>query len=384
MEPVTHFLTGACIGRAGLNRRTALATLAATIAAEAPDIDVVWSLGGPVVSLAHHRGITHTLLGAPFMALAVTGLVWVLDRLWSRVGPRIGLKRKMLDPQPIRWGWVFLTALIADLSHLLLDWTNNYGLRPFFPFNAHWYSGDIVFIAEPVIWGLLVAALVIPALLGLADREVGARRTQFRGRGWAIFALAGMVVLWCWRWAEHAEARNLVEAAQVTTSPATRIALEPYPFNPFRWHALLETADTWQTAEVDTRTGIVASDPHTGSLFKPAVTPATQVARRSRLGQVYLDWSSWPVVRDIGPQPAPGQSAPDLAAAGASAIAARPWTTVQFSDLRFAYSYLDTSMAAAPNQRVGELLSRSPLSGWVYVLDGREEFGQFMQGREQK
>ena len=28
MEPVTHFLAGACIGRAGLNRRTAYATLA--------------------------------------------------------------------------------------------------------------------------------------------------------------------------------------------------------------------------------------------------------------------------------------------------------------------------------------------------------------------
>ena len=29
MEPVTHFLTGACIGRAGLNRKTAYATVAA-------------------------------------------------------------------------------------------------------------------------------------------------------------------------------------------------------------------------------------------------------------------------------------------------------------------------------------------------------------------
>ena len=45
MEPITHFLTGACIGRAGLNRKTAYATLAAVLAAEAADIDV-----------AHHRG----------------------------------------------------------------------------------------------------------------------------------------------------------------------------------------------------------------------------------------------------------------------------------------------------------------------------------------
>ena len=32
MEPITHFLTGACIGRAGLNRKTAYATLAAVLA----------------------------------------------------------------------------------------------------------------------------------------------------------------------------------------------------------------------------------------------------------------------------------------------------------------------------------------------------------------
>ena len=42
MEPITHFLAGACIGRAGLNRKTAYATLAAVLAAEAADGDVFW------------------------------------------------------------------------------------------------------------------------------------------------------------------------------------------------------------------------------------------------------------------------------------------------------------------------------------------------------
>ena len=69
----------------------------------------------------------------------------------------------------MRWGWLYLTALIAALSHLLLDWTNNYGLRPFFPFNPRWYAGSFVFIAEPVLWALLLLALIMPWLLGLAD-----------------------------------------------------------------------------------------------------------------------------------------------------------------------------------------------------------------------
>ena len=77
MEPVTHFLTGACIGRAGLNRKTAYATLAAVLAAEAADIDIFWSFAGPVEELKHHRGITHTFLAAPFVAGAAVGVVWL-------------------------------------------------------------------------------------------------------------------------------------------------------------------------------------------------------------------------------------------------------------------------------------------------------------------
>src|SRR5580692_6020460 len=136
MEPVTHFLTGACIGRAGLNRKTAYATLAAVLAAEAADMDILWALRGPVEELKHHRGITHTFVGAP-----------VPYKLRART---------------VHWGWLYGTALIAALSHLLLDWTNNYGVRPFFPFNPRWYEGSFVFIAEPVIWALLLIALIVP------------------------------------------------------------------------------------------------------------------------------------------------------------------------------------------------------------------------------
>ena len=60
MEPVTHFLSGAILSRAGFNRRTAYATLAMTLAAEMPDIDVFWSIRGPLAGFQHHRGITHT------------------------------------------------------------------------------------------------------------------------------------------------------------------------------------------------------------------------------------------------------------------------------------------------------------------------------------
>ena len=397
MEPITHFLTGACIGRAGFNRRTAYATLAAVLAAEAADLDVLWGFAGPVEELKHHRGITHTLIAAPAVAAAAVGAVWLVSR-WTRRKeerraeqrrrisappvPTHPMRRKTDQPepaalsqelvpetqpaQPVRWGWLYLTALVAALSHLLLDWTNNYGLRPFFPFNPRWYEGSFVFIAEPVLWTLFSLALVMPWLLGLADREIGVRRQPFRGRGWAIFALAGTVALWSWRWYEHAQGLMLVQNAQVTSEAVTRMALEPYPVNPYHWHAILETKDFYQTAEVNTWTGSVESNPEKDLIYKPADTPAVEAAKQTPLGKVYLDWGTWAVVRDLGPEPVAGMAAPDLPPG-------RQWTTVEFSDLRFHYKFLPSQDGAA----------RSPLSGWVYIVDGRDDAGEAMGGREQ-
>jgi inner membrane protein len=392
MEPITHFLTGACIGRAGFNRKTAYATLAAVLSAEAADLDILWGFAGPVEELKHHRGITHTFLAAPVVAGVTVGAVWLLSR-WTRrkeerrkpaaeLEPPHPMRRKTdrIEPsappepvraarplQPLHWGWLFFAALVAALSHLLLDWTNNYGLRPFFPFNPRWYAGSLVSIYEPELWALFFLALFMPWVLGLADREMGARKTPFRGRGWAIFALAGMVALWCWRWAEHAEGLALVQNAEVASEPVTRMALEPYPVNPYRWHAILETKDFYQTAEVNTWTGAIESDPEKNLMYKPADTPAVEAAKRTFLGRVYLDWGTWAVVRDLGPETVKGMDPPDLPPN-------RHWTTVEFSDLRFHYRFLPSQDAAAG----------SVLSGWVYIVDDRDDAGEAMGGREQK
>jgi inner membrane protein len=366
MEPVTHFLTGACIGRAGLNRKTAYATLAAVLAAEAADLDILWGFAGPVEELKHHRGITHTLIAVPVVAGVVVGAVWLLHHFGK--GKRCEDATRM--PAPLRWGWLYLTAFIAALSHLLLDWTNNYGLRPFFPFNPRWYAGSFVFIAEPVLWALFSLALVMPWLFGLADREIGARRKPFRGQGWAIFALAGMVVLWCWRWGEHAQAIAMLQNTQVTSEPITRIAAEPYPVNPYRWHAILETKDYYQTAEVDTwnpgSPAAIVTDSQRDVIYKPEDTPAVEAAKQTPLGKVYLDWGTWAVVRDLGPEPVLGMDAPVLPPG-------RRWTTVEFSDLRFRYPFLASRSGAV----------RSPLGGCVYIVDGQQDAGESLGGREQ-
>jgi len=369
MEPITHFMTGACLARAGFNRKAAYATLTMTLAAEAPDLDVLWSADGPVAALQHHRGITHTLIGLPFDGLIVLGAVWLVHR-WrvrrarvaedaSRTAASTVVIARSLTAAPVRWGLLYGFVMIALLSHLLLDWTNNYGLRPFFPFNSHWYAGSIMFIFDPVLFTVLLAALVSPALFGLIGSEVGARKQIFRGRGWAIFALVAMVALWGWREMEHDTALQLASTAsygptqiagsdtadRVLPAEILRVTASPYPGNPYRWHTVVETPEFYQMATVDTMRSTVATDPEQDLLYKPPTTPAILAAERSWLGEVYLDWSSWPMVTEMGPTSA------------VSALAGTAdWTAVRFMDLRFLY---DTSMMQGR--------SNPPLSGTVYL-----------------
>jgi inner membrane protein len=373
MEPITHFLTGACIGRTGFNRKTRYATLVAALAAEAADIDILWGFAGPVEELKHHRGFTHTFLGAPLVAGAVVGVI-ALVHFWrekrrARVGA-IPIQDRSAGPmrarQPVRWWWLYVTALIAALSHILLDFGNNYGVRPFFPLNPHWYAGSYMFIVDPIVLMLLVAALVLPWIFGLTDREIGVRRKPFRGRGWAIFALSGFAVMGCLRAWQHEQAITLASNADITATPVERIAAEPYPVNPFHWHVILETASYYRTAEVNTWAGTVESDLHLDTIYKPAETPAVEAAKQTFLGRVYLDWGTWAVVRDMGQELIPGLDPPQLPAG-------QTWTTVEFSDLRFRYSFLANRGSSA----------RAPLSGWVYIVDGHEDAGEVMDGRQQ-
>src|SRR3984885_5486885 len=294
MDPITHLMTGACLARAGFNRKAAYATVAMTLAAEAPDLDTLWSVGGPIAAFQHHRGGTHTFVGLPVEAAVVVGAVWLWHR-WRGRGEGMAA--------PVRGGLLFWFALIALLRHLLLDWTNNYGLRPFFPFNPRWYAGSFVFIFEPVIFGVLLIALVAPSLFGLVSSEVGARKAAFRGRGGGISALAVGVALWGWRAVEHGKAVQLALAGDYNGAEVIRVDVNPSPVNLFRWHAVVETPMTYQLATVDTLSEAVASNEHTDVFYKPPTTLATLVAKRSWLGEAYLDWSKYPLVTDTGTDP---------------------------------------------------------------------------------
>jgi inner membrane protein len=288
LDPVTHILTGACLGRAGFNRRTGLATLTMALALEAPDIDSLTYFHGSVFGLQHHRGITHSLLGAPFVAAGVVGIVYGIYR-WR--------KRRGIEPKlPPHWNTLYVYALLGALLHLFQDFTNNYGVRPFAPFNPKWYSWDIVFIVDPIMLAAMVLGLVLPGLFALITEEIGSRKPQFRGRGGAIFALICVAAVILVRDFEHRRAVSALNARTYRGEAPLRASAFPQPINPFSWNGLVETQDAFHLLPVDSSAGEVDPENLQVVFFKPEETPVTLAAKRSYLGQVYLDWAKYPLV----------------------------------------------------------------------------------------
>lgn len=283
------------MGRAGLNRKTALATLTLTLAAEAPDLDVLGAVRGSAFGFAHHRGFTHSFVGVPLDAMAVVGFVYLIWRIRGR---------KINDPQlPPRWGLLFFYACLAGLSHILLDFTNNYGVRPFWPFSGKWYSWDIVFIYEPVMLALLVLGLIAPSLFGLIDKEIGARSRGPRGRVAATLALAGIVLMWGLRDFEHRRAVSALEARTYDGADPLRVSAYPKPIDPFHWYGLVETPAFFALAPVNSLTPEVDPEGKLEIRYKPEETPVTLAAKRSYTGRVFLDWAQYPITETEALQP---------------------------------------------------------------------------------
>ena len=289
MEPVTHFLFGATMGRAGLNRKTALATATLTLAAEAPDLDALSRFGGSAFGLNHHRGFTHSFLGVPLVAAAVVGFIYLLWRLRGR---------KTRNPNlPPRWGLLFAFACLAGLSHILLDFTNNYGVRTLWPFSERWVSWDTVFIVDPILLAVLTLGLILPGLFSLINEEIGAGNKDAKpsGRLAATVALLAVVAYWGVRDYEHRRALAALQARNYQGVEAVRVSAYPYWANPFRWHGVVETPAFFASMDVDSLTPEVDPEAQMQIRYKPEETPVTLAAKKSYLGRVYLSWAQYPI-----------------------------------------------------------------------------------------
>jgi inner membrane protein len=282
MDGLTHSLLGLTAAKAGLERLSPYTAAVCILSANAPDIDVVSGFfGDRWTVLLHHRGITHSIVGTLTLGVLLPSILWAVERAlarWRRRRPRI------------RYRGLLLASVIAAATHPLMDWTNNYGVRPLLPWSGRWFYGDLVFIVDPYIWLVLGGAaflltsnrgpkIVVWTILGLGvtliiflaptqrapgpvDLSVAraiwvagilsiilARATGLEKRlGKLIPAVALVLVVAYWgslAWANRAASRNATLVAnQVATARGEnfiRTAAMPTVANPFRWVCLAET-----------------------------------------------------------------------------------------------------------------------------------------------
>lgn len=341
MDNLTHTLVGLTAAKAGLERLSPGATVVCLVAANAPDADIVAAFGGSWFYLKHHRGITHSIVGTLAIALLIPLLCYAGDRLVARLRAR---------PPRVRLRGLVIASLLVSASHPLMDWTNNYGLRPLLPWSGRWFYGDLVYIIDPwlwlslggasflltagarwrsVAWGALallatVAFVVLPMRVGetypLTSRVlwlawlaslVVAHRMKFAprwGRSIAVAALAFVVVYWGALAVLHGRAltrARVVAAAQAASRQESvlRVAAMPSLADPSRWRVLAETDRATYRFETSLLAGVEAeaAAPVALARFEKPQGEAAELAARAVAGDeragIFLDFARFPAVR---------------------------------------------------------------------------------------
>jgi inner membrane protein len=279
MDNLTHTLTAVAISQTGLNRKTRFATLTLILAANAPDTDVLSGLKNSVTYLKYHRGISHSFLGITALAIVIWGLIYWMG---NKVQAKPGL--------PVNGSWLLLAAFLGTGSHLLLDFTNAYGVRPFLPFSGRWYAWDIMPIIDPLLLALLIVGLAVPWLLRLVSEEVGARKA--RPVAGAFFCLSALVALWGIRDFAHRRALSILDSHTYSGEVPQRFSALPGAVNPFAWTGVVETETSLQVVGVN---ALDANGLQKMETFeKPQPSPALTAAMQTRAGKIFLDFARFP------------------------------------------------------------------------------------------
>lgn len=289
MDDLTHTLTAVALSQAGLNRKTRFATLGLVVGSVLPDVDWLTLLVGSGTALEYHRGITHSFVGVTVLAGLLGGIIYYFGR---KAPPK-----KHAPPLDARW--LLGICWIATLSHLLLDFTNSYGVRPFLPFSGRWYAWDIMYIIDPVLLACLCLGLGLVVIFRLVSEEVGAKKPGFR-RG-AIFSLCALILIWGVRDLAHRRVVRLLDSHTYGQEVPRRVGAFPAPANPFSWTGVVETDTAFHVLAASALDDDVDAE-RTRIFRKPESSPALTAAERTRTGRTFLDFARFPSVEVIPTQ----------------------------------------------------------------------------------
>jgi inner membrane protein len=270
LDNLCHTLLGAAIGEAGLKRRTRFGNPALMIASNLPDLDVlVFATSVPAASF--RRGWTHGVLAQLLLPVAFTGLLL----LWDRWRPPADAKGP-----PARAGALLTISYIGVLTHVLLDYLNNYGVRLLMPFSSRWFYGDTLFIVDVWVW----LALGLGVYLTRQRLDV-----KYARRALAITVIYIVVMF-----ASARTARRIVldEWVQARGSAPRALMVGPLPVTPFSKVIIADAGDHFETGTFSWFTPQVRLDsaPLPNRMNEPVVVRARENPRLEAL----LRWSRFP------------------------------------------------------------------------------------------
>ncbi|MFN2578666.1 MAG: metal-dependent hydrolase [Pyrinomonadaceae bacterium] len=338
MDNLAHSLLGLTSAKAGLERFSPYSATVCVLSANAADADFVsLFFGDRWTLLKHHRGITHSVVGTLAIGILIPAVAYVIDRMVA------GLRRRA--PR-IRFRGLLLASMIAAATHPLMDWTNNYGVRPLLPWSARWFYGDLVFIVDPYIWlvlgavaflltsntkrksfGWSIIGLIATLVIGLASRQPGPEGKGLRialviwlagialtillrrwygphllGRRSALAALAIIVVYWASLAVAHqvAFSNTLAIANKLAASGGEqllRVATMPTAATPFRWQSVAETDRAIYKYVVTTGQASMLETPARYAKPTGAETKLVTAADEDRRAQALLGFARFPLAR---------------------------------------------------------------------------------------
>ncbi|WP_191059292.1 metal-dependent hydrolase [Geminicoccus harenae] len=186
MDTVTQMLFGATVAQAGFRRRLGRkAMVAGALLGMVPDLDVVvgW-VAGPFANWQYHRSLTHSLLFGPLLGPLFGWLFWRLHRAMVQERPDVANRDTLR-------AWIWL-AILALLTHPLIDLFTSYGTQLLWPFTDHRFAINAMPIIDPLYSLVLVVALLFGSLRARSARaqDVAGAALLFIGiyscMGWAI------------------------------------------------------------------------------------------------------------------------------------------------------------------------------------------------------
>jgi inner membrane protein len=281
MDPLTHAVVGIAASRTGLNKLTRLATPMLIVSGVAADLDWLTALFGPRAFLEGHRTVTHSLIGTGAIAIFTALVFTVAGRKHSS--------------SPMRFGRALTICLIGAALHVLLDLTNSYGVKLFWPFNQKWAAWDLVAQFDAVILVILGAGILLPMLFRLVGEEIGAQK-KTKGVFSAAFAMFLVFAYAGGRYILHERAVNLMNSRLYGGAPPLAVGAFPDSPSPFHWAGVIITESNLLRADVPVVVGTY--DPFAAKLFyKPEESPALDAARASSTAQIFISFARFPRAR---------------------------------------------------------------------------------------